>query len=75
MNATAINVTMLDGNEYLFCEDEGFSSESLVKFLKEQLGSEFEWIETIKAESHGWDITTLNLQEVLDEVYKENNNV
>ena len=71
--ATAINLKTLEGNDYLFCEEDGFSSESLVNFLREQLGKEFTWIEDIKVEILGWDKTTLNLQEVYNEILKETN--
>ena len=69
--ATAISVTTQSGDSYLFCEDDGFSSDSLVKYLKDTLADEFIWIDRINVEAHGWDVNTLNIDEVLDVVYKE----
>ncbi len=69
--ATAIAIGTSSNDHYYYCVEDGFSAESLVKFLKDKLGDEFPWINFLNVEPLNWDKSTLDIDEVFDEVYKE----
>jgi len=71
--ATAISVHTESGERYLFCEEDGFTEEGLIKFLREQLGDEYPWISDWDIVGLNWDSGTIDpyivwkdLQEELD---------
>ena len=70
MIATAISVKTCSGDSYLFCEPDGFIAEGLVVFLKQEFEDEYQWIEEVAVEALGWDIDTLSIDEVFDDIYK-----
>ncbi len=69
--ATAVSVRTESGDYYLWCEEDGFTSESLTKFLKEKLGDEFPWVNSIEIDALGWDKSTLSINKVFGAVYAE----
>ncbi len=69
--ATAIYVHTESGDDYLFCEEDGFTSESLIKFLKDKMGDEFPWIGMLFIKGLNWDSDSLDLHPVWYEIGQE----
>ena len=71
--ATAIFIYVESGDDHLFCVEDGFSSESLIKFLKDKMKDEFQYIEMLYIKGLNWDETTCDLHPVWYEISKELN--
>ena len=71
MIATAINIKTCSGDCHLFCEPDGFIAEGLIVYLKQEFKDEYPWIEEIGVKALNWDIKTLNIDDVFEDIYNE----
>jgi len=69
--ATAVAVGTSSNDHYYYCVEDGFSAESLIKFLKDELGEEFPWISFLNVEPLNWDKSTLDINKVFNSIYTE----
>jgi hypothetical protein len=69
--ATAIYVRTESGDGYLFCEEDGFTAEGLIKFLRDALYTEYAWIANFDIVALNWDEDTLDINAVWEDIQKE----
>ena len=69
--ATAIRVDMLTGASHLIIEPDGFISDGLIAYLQQEFKEDYLWISTIEVKALGWDIETLDLVEVYEDIYSK----
>ena len=69
--ATAVFVHTEGGDDYLFVEQDGFTPESLIDFLKDKMENEFPWIGMLYIEGLNWDASMCSLGAVWGEISKE----
>ena len=69
--ATAVYIRTSSGDESLFCEPDGFVAEGLIAFLRGEFEEEYPWIEHIHVQALGWEVGTLDMAEVFDDIYAE----
>ena len=73
--ATALYIQTSSSDTYLFIEQDGFVAEGLIKYLREVFEDEYPWIEDIEVRALGWDIDTLDIEEVFTDIYAENDKI
>ena len=71
MVATAISIKTESGDDYLFLQEDGFSVESMIDFLKKELGDEYPWISSIHFATVGWNSSKLDISKVFANIYAE----
>jgi len=69
--ATAVFVHTESGDDYLFIEQDGFTPESLVQYLKGKMEDEFPWIGMLYIKGLNWDSTTCDLNPVWEVISNE----
>lgn len=68
--ATSIHIITESSDHYNYLEEIEFTTESLIDWLKEQLGDEFAYISNISIQTLGYDEDNIDLKSVYKAIDK-----